>query len=62
MVLASTSDFLVERSPPEGCHQHLCPPRDSQLPLGSLEVPQDQQVCLMQVSFKLFHLHLVSRV
>ena len=62
MVLASTSDFLVEQSPPEGCHQHLCPPRDSQLPLGSLEVPQDQQVCLMQVSFTLFHLHLVSRV
>lgn len=45
MVLASTIVFLVERSPPEGCHQHLCPPGGSQLPLGSLEVPQDQHMC-----------------
>ena len=60
MVPASASVLMVERAPKNGCCQHLCPHGDSQLPLASLEVLQDQQVCLMHVPFILFPLHLFS--
>ena len=51
-MLASTSVYMVERAPKNGCHQCLCLQDVLQFTLASPETPQDQQVGLTQAPFK----------
>lgn len=57
MAFASTSILMVERFPRNGCHQHLFPQGEFQVPPLSPEALQDHQVGLTQSPFKLLPLH-----
>ena len=55
MLFASTIVLLLEQTPPNGHHQHLCRQGEFQLSLASPEALQDQQSALTRVHFKLLH-------
>lgn len=56
MSFASTIVLLVEQTPSNGHHQHLCLQGEFQLSPASPEALQDQQLALTQAHFKLLPL------
>ena len=56
MSFSSTIVLLVEQTPPNGHHQHLCQKGEFQLSPDSPQALQDQQSALIQVHFKLLPL------